>query len=270
MKYSCRPARAEDAAPVSEFLRPGMPADAFLLDALDTGGAQGFHCAWDGDAIAGVAFQRRGAISASIGTTRLAAYALATSIGNRESWTSVVGPEDPCSAIVDSFRSPKPFRVDRVQSFMAIHRGDRLGPGNSGVRRATMRDLDTLVLLVARYRIEDGLSASGDDHGAWIRLHTMERIQTDNLFVVEEKGRIVFTGAFNFVGRWGAGIGGIYTVPEARGRGVASRATADLCRIALESGLAATLHVDPANEAAIRAYRKAGLSEAGEFRLTFR
>ncbi len=270
MRYSCRPSRTEDAALIAEFLRPGMPSDAFLLDALDSGGAQGFHCAWDGDTLAGVAFQRRGAISASVVTPRLAAYALASSIGNRESWTSVVGPEDPCSAIVDSLRSTKPFRVDRVQSFMAALRGAKLGPGGSGVRRATMRDLETLVLLVARYRVEDGLSAAGDDHGAWIRLHTMERIQSGNLFVVEERDRIVFTGAFNFVGRWGAGLGGIYTVPEARGRGVASRATSDLCRIALESGLAATLHVDPANEPAIRAYGKAGLEEAGEFRLTFR
>lgn len=270
MRHSCRPSRPDDAPRIADFLRPGLPADAYLLDALERAGAQGFHFAFDGDTLAGLAFQRRGAISASVGTPRLAAYALATSIGGRESWTSVVGPEEPCSAIVDSLRTPKPFRVDRVQSFMAVERGARLGPGNSGARRATMRDLDTLVLLVARYRIEDGLSFAGDDHGSWIRLHTMERIQTGNLFVLEEKGRIVWTGAFNFIGRWGAGIGGIYTVPEARGRGVASRATADLCRIALEAGPVATLHVDPANEAAIRAYTKAGLREAGEFRLTFR
>jgi predicted GNAT family acetyltransferase len=59
-------------------------------------------------------------------------------------------------------------------------------------------------------------------------------------------------------------------VPEVRRRGIASRATADLCRIALERGPVATLHVDSRNAAAIRAYEKAGLRPAGEYRLTFR
>ena len=63
---------------------------------------------------------------------------------------------------------------------------------------------------------------------------------------------------------------GIYTIPERRGRGIASAATAELCRLALQSGPVATLHVDRRNMPAIRAYRKAGLVRVGEFRLTFR
>ena len=59
-------------------------------------------------------------------------------------------------------------------------------------------------------------------------------------------------------------------MPDARGRGIAGRATADLCRIALETGPVATLHVDPRNAAAIRAYERAGLRRSGEYRLTFR
>jgi predicted GNAT family acetyltransferase len=209
-------------------------------------------------------------VSAAARTTRGAALALAATIGTREPWTSVVGPEEPCREIVASFRGRERFRVDRVQQFMAISRDDAAGPGGSGVRRAAAGDIDALVPLIARYRVEDGLSQSGDDHSAWIRAHTMERIQCGNLFLVEEAGRVVFTGAFNFAGRHGAGLGGIYTVTDARGRGIASRATADLCRLALAAGPVATLHVDPRNAAAIRAYEKAGMRRAGEFRLTIR
>jgi GNAT superfamily N-acetyltransferase len=259
-----------DAAPLSAFLDGGMPADAFLLDALRADGVSGFFGAWEGERLAGVAFLRRGAISAAAMTPQSAAYALAATLSARGPWSSVVGPETPCRAIVESMRTSTPFRVDRVQAFMSVARGDVLGPGGAGMRCASVADLDAVVPLVARYRVEDGLSNAGEDHSAWIRSHTQERIHAGHLFVVEERGRIVFTGAFNFAGRAGAGLGGIYTVPDARGRGIAGRATADLCRIALETGPVATLHVDPRNAAAIRAYERAGLRRSGEYRLTFR
>jgi RimJ/RimL family protein N-acetyltransferase len=270
VRVACRPLTADDTEPLTAFLGSGMPWDAFLLDALDAGGASGFYGAFDGDALDGVAFLRRGAVSAGARTSRHSAHALAATLGARDPWTSVVGPEEPCREIVSCFRGRQPFRVDRVQQFMSVARGEPLGPGDSGARRATAEDLDALVPIIARYRVEDGLSNPGDDHGAWIRAHTMERIHCGNLFVVEDAGAIVFTGAFNFAGRAGAGLGGIYTVPALRARGIASRATSDLCRIALDAGPVATLHVDPRNVAAIRAYEKAGLKRAGEFRLTFR
>jgi GNAT superfamily N-acetyltransferase len=259
-----------DAAPLAAFLGRGMPADAFLSDALNAGGVAGFFGAFESGRLAGVAFLRRGAVSAASLTPPPAAHALTATICARGPWSSVVGPEIPCRAIVDSLRTTAPFRVDRVQAFMCVARGDFLGPGVAGMRRAVVSDLDAVVPLVARYRVEDGLSSAGDDHSAWIRSHALERIQAGHLFVVEEGGRIVFTGAFNFAGRAGAGLGGIYTVPDARGRGIAGRATADLCRIALETGPVATLHVDPRNAAAIRAYERAGMRRAGEYRLTFR
>lgn len=247
-----------------------MPADAFLADALSEGGVGGFFGAWDGPRLDGAAYLRRGAISAASRTSQSAAYALSATLAARGPWSSVVGPETPCRAIVEALRTSSAFRVDRVQAFMAVARGEPLGPGAPDMRCATVADLDRVVPLVARYRVEDGLSNPGDDHSAWIRAHTLERIQAAHLFVVEDGGRVVFTGAFNFAGRAGAGLGGIYTVPDARGRGIAGRATAELCRIALQSGPVATLHVDPKNAAAIRAYERAGMRRVGEYRLTFR
>jgi len=270
VRFSCRPLDSADASAIAAFLEEGMPADAFLLDALRTDGVAGFFGAWDADRLVGAAFLRRGAVSAASRTTQTAACALSATLAARGPWSSVVGPEAPCRAIVETLRTSTPFRVDRVQAFMAVARGDVLGPGCVGLRPASVADLDAVVPLVARYRVEDGLSSAGDDHTAWIRSHALERIQAGHLFVVEEGGRIVFTGAFNFAGRAGAGLGGIYTVPDARGRGLAGRATADLCRIALETGPVATLHVDPKNAAAVRAYERAGLRRVGEYRLTFR
>jgi len=265
-----RPLSEDDRDALAAFLVSGMPADAYLLDALDMGGLPGFFGAWSGESLDGVAFQRRGAVSAASRTSDDAARALAVALSARDPWTSIVGPERPCSFLVDAYRESQPFRVDRVQTFMAVVRGDALGPGESGVRRATAADLDALVPMIAAYRVEDGLSRRGDDHSAWIRTHTKERVESGNLFVLESGGRIVFTGAFNFAGRFGSGLGGIFTEPSERGKGLASRAVADMCRMALARGPVATLHVAQDNAAAIRAYEKAGFRIAGRYRLTFR
>lgn len=267
---ACRPLDAADGRALAAYLALGMPFDAYLADAFGAGGSTGFLGAFDGERLAGALLQRKGTICAAALTPPAAAASLAAALPAREPWTSVVGPEPPCGAIVEALSGVEPLRVNRVQAFMSAARGDPLHEGGSGIRRATSRDLDALVPIVARYRVEDGLSRAGEDHTAWIRSHAQERVNQGQMFVVEERGRIVFTGAFNFAGRHGAGLGGIYTVPEMRGRGIATRATADLCRIAFEQGPVATLHVDPRNARAIRAYENAGLRLRGEFRLTFR
>lgn len=252
------------------FAAAGGPADAYLLDQLDRDGADGFWGAWDDGTFVGGGMIRRGAICAASATPARAARALAYGMTARNAWGSVVGPDPPCSDIVDALRGRERFRVDREQQFMFVRRGDPLGPAEPRLRNATIEDLPALVPLVHAYRIEDGLSRPGDPITAWIRDHTEERILGGDVCVVEERGRIVFTGAFNFHGRRGSGLGGIYTIPEARGRGLASRATAAMCRIAFAQAPAVTLHVNPLNDHAIRAYERAGFRRAGRYRLTFR
>jgi uncharacterized protein len=270
VRLACRPLTDSDRDVLVAFLEEGMPADAYLLDAYDEGGAIGFFGAWEATGLAGVAYVKRSAICAAARTPASVALQLAATLSARGTWSAIVGPEEPCGAIAHALRTSVPFRVDRVQAFMAIDRGQPAGPGGTGLRRATKADLAELVPLIASYRVEDGLSPPDEDHSAWIRAHTAERIGAGHLYVLAEGDRIVFTAAFNFAGRRGAGIGGVYTVPERRGRGIASRATADLARIALAEGPAVTLHVDRRNASAIRAYEKAGFTNRGEFRLTFR
>lgn len=264
------PLRSSDREPLESLLARGGPADAFLRDALVAHGMGEFVGAFEGGALVGASWFRRGAICAASQTPRRAARPLAAAMASRAVWGSVVGPESPCGDIVAALRGSERFRVDRVQKFMFVEQGTPLGPGEPRLRRARPKDLDVLVPLVHRYRIEDGLARRTDPVTSWIRDHTAERISAGHVWVVEEEGSIVFTGAFNFLGPFGAGLGGIYTVPEARGRGIATRAVAAMCRIALERGPSVTLHVEPRNAAAIRAYENAGLRRAGEFRLTFR
>ncbi len=270
MRMLVRPIADSDLRVVEPFLRAGLPADAYLLDALESGGVSGFLGAFAGEELRGVASWRRGALSAAQQTDRDAARQLAVALGARGPWGTVVGPDGPCSEIVRVLVTRDKCRVDRVQLFMVADRETELGPGEPRLRVARPEDLDRLVPLVAAYRLEDGLSRPGEDHRSWIRAHTSDRIADQHVHLVEAGGEVVFTAAFNFLGSHGGGIGGVYTVPSARGRGIASRATAELCRIALERGPYASLHVARDNQPAIHAYRRAGLREAGLFRLTFR
>lgn len=270
MLIAARPLVPADRSEVQAFLAHGGPADAVLLDQLHGGGIADFFGAYEFGTLVGVSVFRRGAISCSARTPPEAARSLVVEMTTRGPWNSVVGPDPPSGAIVDLLRGREVLRVDRPQAFYAARRGDALAPGEARLRPATEADLDALVPLVHAYRVEDGLARRSDPIGAWIRDHTAERIRQRHLYVVEDGPEIAFTAAFNFAGPFGAGLGGIYTAPRARGQGLATRGTAAMCRIALAMGPVVTLHVNVRNAAAIAAYRRAGLRPAGMFRLTFR
>lgn len=269
-RFQCRPLDDSDAETIESFVGAGGAADAYLLDAFDREGAEGFWGAYEGGAVVGVAVLRRSAICPASATLRAAARPLALAMTRREAWGSVVGPDPPSGDFVDALRGREALRVDRRQDFLFVRRGEPLGPGEPSLRPAVQDDVRSLVPLVHAYRVEDGLARPGDPITAWLREHTEERVASGHLFVVGDPGRFVFVGAFNFHGRRGTGLGGIYTVPEMRGRGLAARATAEMCRIAFAESPVVTLHVNPRNAPAIAAYRRAGLRQAGTYRLTFR
>ncbi len=267
--------RVRDVGPRDEphlwrLLAAGGGPDSWLRHALRREGARGFLGAWDDDGVLrGATLLRSGALCAARLSTDAAIDALLPVLRTRGAWYSLVGPERPCARLAAGLAAGSTPRVDRAQVFMLVTDVERLGPIAADLRPARPQDLDALVPLVAAYRHEDGLTPEGVDPSDWLREHLSTRITHENVRVIEDGGEIVFTGAFNFRGSEGSGLGGIYTVPAARGRGLASRATAALCRIGLSEGPVVTLHVDARNAPALRCYEKAGLVREGEYRLTF-
>lgn len=259
-----------DRAALAALLRVHQPEDAFLMHVLVRGGIDGFHGCFEDDELIGALWHQRGAVCAAAATPVEAARVLAARLRDRARWGSVVGPEIPCAAVAEELAGGTEPRLNRVQTFMAAPREARLCDAASDVEPARVGDVEALVPLVASYRVEDRLARPEDDHTDWIRAHVVERIRAGLLYVVRVRGRIVFTGSFTYLGPTGGGLGGIYTLPEFRGRGVAARATAGMARIALEAGPWITLHVAQDNAPAIRCYRNAGLEERGTLRLTFR
>ncbi len=270
MTLRARACAAADRDVVEAFLAQGGSADAWLRHGVVVGGLAGFFGAFEERRPVALVLLRGGALSAARNSTPEGIRALTPVLRSRDPWYSIVGPEAPCSLLAAELAGRRPPRVDRLQVLMSVEDASQLGPDEPRLRSAVPADVDALAPLVARYRFEDGLSGESEDPAGWVRAHLRERVAQGCVYLYEEEGEPVFTGAFNFRGPAGSGLGGIFTAAHARGRGIAARCTARLCRLGLAEGPVVNLHVDERNAPARRCYRRAGLHDDGLFRLTFR
>ncbi len=270
MSLRIRNIRRGERADVEALLERGGAADTWMAHCLLDRGVRDFLGAFEDGVLTGLVVVRAGAIAAAACTTDRSANALGRAIATRVEWRSVIGPQQPCACIVRWLALATEPRVDRAQILMAVHDAADLAPAHPSIRPATMADRPALGPIVAQYRYEDGLATPGEENARWVDGYVRRRIEKGVLYVVEDQGEIVWTGAFNFLGSAGAGLGGIFTVPSHRGCGISTAATAALCHLALEESPRVTLHVAETNTPARRCYVRAGLTEAGRYRLTFR
>ncbi len=258
-----------------EFLTRGGAPDMCLAQALADEGIGGFVGAYEDRTgtlgeLQGLARSVRGAIGVAALTSAHAAVALADWLARQGTWASALGAQQPAALVSQQLLGGATAQLDRDQVLMVVTRDDLVDLPDPGVRPAREDDLPQVVPMVARYRVEDGLAESPEPLLSWLEWRLRQRVRAEEVWVLCEGDTLVYTAAFNFRGAHGAGLGGIYTCPEMRGRGIGRAATAALARIALEAAPAVTLHVHGRNEAALRCYRAAGFREAGTLRLTFR
>ncbi len=156
-------------------------------------------------------------------------------------------------------------RVDpllhRDQVLYVVRRGMPLGPPAEDLRPAEERDLSWLA--------EAGYALAREDLGipAWalsrprLRRVAEGRIRKGKTFVIRRGGNPVFKVNLAVRAPEGVLIEGVFTDPEHRGRGLASRGVAALCGNLLREYPLVALHVGAENLPARRAYEKAGLRE---------
>lgn len=137
------------------------------------------------------------------------------------------------------------------------------------VRRALESDLDALYPLQEAYEREEVLldQSSFDPHGC--RTQLRGALLRQFVVLVERGNEPIAKAATNAMGFSHAQIGGVYTLPAYRGRGVAGVAMERLLEMLAERGRRACLFVKKHNTAAVRLYERLGFSRASEFRISY-
>jgi RimJ/RimL family protein N-acetyltransferase len=158
-----------------------------------------------------------------------------------------------------------PAREDRPgQPVYAIR---ELPPaGDSGLRAARDADLDILVpACAAAHELELGIDPLSRDAEAF-HWRTATQIEEGRSWLWVEDGVVLFKAEASAWTPHAVQLAQVWTDPEARGHGYATRGLADLFRLLLDWVPVVTLFVRSENDAAIGLYEKVGMRKVLEYR----
>jgi uncharacterized protein len=139
-------------------------------------------------------------------------------------------------------------------------------PGETGLRPATPGDLDLLLpACAAAHELELHVDPIARDAEGF-RWRTEAQIEEGRSWLWVEDGVILFKAEASAWTPQAVQLQQVWTDPEARGRGYASRGLRDLVRLLLETTPHVTLFVRSENATAIALYERVGMAKALEYR----
>lgn len=166
---------------------------------------------------------------------------------------------------------------DAVEARMPTPRDDRPGqpvyvleqppePGETGLRRATIGDLELLVpACAAAHREEIGIDPLRRDPDGF-RWRTRAQVEEGRSWIWLENGVIRFKAEASAWTPAAVQLQQVWVDPASRNRGDAKRALRDLCRLLLEQVPAVCLFARPENVAALRVYEGIGMHRTISYR----
>ncbi|HSE81648.1 MAG TPA: GNAT family N-acetyltransferase [Gaiellaceae bacterium] len=178
----------------------------------------------------------------------------------------VVGEEGAVTELWDVVRYafPQPLDDRPGQPVYVLERPPR--EGRSGLRAATLDDLDALVAAAAEaYREEVGVDAYARDP-ALFEWRTRAQVEEGRSWIWTEDGRILFKAEASAWTSDAVQLQQVWVEPELRGQGYGTRGLSDLCRLLLEATPAVCLFVRPENAAAIALYDTIGMRRTITYR----
>jgi len=139
-------------------------------------------------------------------------------------------------------------------------------PGRSGLRPATLDDVERLVpACAAAHALELHVDPLRQDVESF-RRRTVAQIEEGRSWVWLEDDVILFKAEASAWTPHAVQLQQVWTDPQARGHGYASRALRDLIRLLLERTPVVTLFVRRDNDVAIALYEHVGMHRALEYR----
>jgi len=137
------------------------------------------------------------------------------------------------------------------------------------IRLAESGDLEALLPLQIAYEHEEVLTPVHRFDQAACRAALARSLREQLIFVAEESGTIVAKAGTNARGLGYDQIGGIYTLPERRGRGIGASLVGALVEAIAAAGRGVSLFVKPGNAAALSLYRGLGFEDIGPYRADY-
>ena len=178
----------------------------------------------------------------------------------------LVGEERAVTELWDALRHDLPEPLDDRPGQPVYVLGQAPPPGETGLREATLSDLDVLVEASAHaYAEEVGVDAYARDP-ALFEWRTRSQVEQGRSWVWRRNGRILFKAEASAWTDKAVQLQQVWVEPELRGRGYAKRALADLCRLLLKSTPTVCLFVRPENAPAIALYESIGMRRTITYR----
>jgi len=140
---------------------------------------------------------------------------------------------------------------------------------NLTVRRAGPGDTDALYPLQMAYEMEEVILDPLRFHPQLCYQNLNRQLKEQIIYIAEDQGRPVAKAGTNARGFFWAQMGGVYTLPEYRNRGIAACLAGRLVRDLAGRKKRFCLFVKKENRPALKVYEKNGFTIAGEFRITY-
>ena len=137
------------------------------------------------------------------------------------------------------------------------------------IERATENDLIELFPLQLDYENTEGAYEGRPINPAVCKLSLRARLTTEYIYKVSADGHIVAKAGTNAQGFHWFQIGGVYTLPAYRNKGLAAAAIAHLINTHSAEAHGFALFVKTANTAALRVYEKLGFEQCRLFRMSY-
>jgi RimJ/RimL family protein N-acetyltransferase len=179
----------------------------------------------------------------------------------------VTAPEEWMQPFWEAYGpSAAPLRWSRREPLYVLSRRDLRAQAPLPVQRASERDLDEIVANSARQHFEDLKEDRQAFDPQGFRQRHLQDLRAGHWWVARERGRVVFQVHVGPENEEAVQLGGVFTPPELRRRGHATRALASISRELLLDKPSVCLFCDEANSPARRVYERIGFEVVGHYR----
>jgi len=257
-----------DEQPIRRLLEQDVVTNLFLLGFLAAHpvGRGGWYGAFDSGELTGVALLLPRRLAVPYCPDPTDAARIGAHLFHIRSPTLMVGPREATDALWDQWTRGRRGRSHFDQRLYVLTEAPG-GRDPEGFRRAVYAEWPVISDFSSAMEKED-LGVDPTESDPQLHDHIVkERVKAGRTWVIERDGRVVFQVNVGTTHDQGAQIGGTYVPPEHRSRGLAKAGIAALGRRLLARAPRVTLHVNEANQPAVRVYEGCGFVRDAPFRL---